>query len=74
MYPVAHIGPAAVPITVGQITPKCPPSVSDKVISSTNEPPRLWQATDMSYSELISRLIDLALERRATRQVLKISL
>jgi D-alanine-D-alanine ligase len=30
--------------------------------------PKLWEATGVSYSELISRLIDLALERHADRQ------
>jgi D-alanine-D-alanine ligase len=30
--------------------------------------PKLWEATGISYSELISRLIDLALERHADRQ------
>jgi len=29
--------------------------------------PKLWEATGISYSELISRLIDLALERHADR-------
>lgn len=35
--------------------------------------PKLWQAAGMSYSELVSRLIDLALERHASRQGLKYS-
>ncbi|MFW0757280.1 D-alanine--D-alanine ligase [Pseudomonas sp. H11T01] len=35
--------------------------------------PKLWQAAGMSYSELVSRLIDLALERHASRQALKYS-
>jgi|SRR5476651_2356614 D-alanine-D-alanine ligase len=35
--------------------------------------PKLWQATGMSYSELVSRLIDLALEKHQARQALKIS-
>src|SRR5471032_1555182 len=35
--------------------------------------PKLWQATGMSYSELVSRLIDLALEKHHARQTLKIS-
>lgn len=35
--------------------------------------PKLWQATGMSYSELVSRLIDLALEKHHARQALKIS-
>ena len=35
--------------------------------------PKLWQATGMSYSELVSRLIELALERHAERQGLKIN-
>jgi D-alanine-D-alanine ligase len=30
--------------------------------------PKLWEATGISYSELISRLIDLAVERHADRQ------
>jgi D-alanine-D-alanine ligase len=30
--------------------------------------PKLWEATGVSYSELVSRLIDLALERHADRQ------
>jgi D-alanine-D-alanine ligase len=30
--------------------------------------PKLWEATGISYAELISRLIDLALERHADRQ------
>jgi D-alanine-D-alanine ligase len=29
--------------------------------------PKLWEATGISYSELISRLIDLAVERHADR-------
>ncbi|CAD5198727.1 D-alanine--D-alanine ligase [Pseudomonas sp. FEN] len=33
--------------------------------------PKLWQAAGMSYSELVSRLIELALERHATRKKLK---
>jgi D-alanine-D-alanine ligase len=35
--------------------------------------PKLWQATGMSYSELITRLIELAMERHAARKGLKIS-
>jgi D-alanine-D-alanine ligase len=35
--------------------------------------PKLWQATGMTYSELVSRLIDLALEKHQRRQVLKIT-
>ncbi|CRM41678.1 D-alanine--D-alanine ligase [Pseudomonas sp. 2822-15] len=35
--------------------------------------PKLWQAAGMSYSELVSRLIELALERHAGRKGLKIS-
>ncbi|EJK99720.1 D-alanine--D-alanine ligase [Pseudomonas chlororaphis] len=35
--------------------------------------PKLWQAVGMTYSELVSRLIELALERHAARQALKIS-
>ncbi|OLF51951.1 D-alanine--D-alanine ligase [Pseudomonas chlororaphis] len=35
--------------------------------------PKLWQAAGMTYSELVSRLIELALERHAARQGLKIS-
>ncbi|MGY1449928.1 D-alanine--D-alanine ligase [Pseudomonas chlororaphis] len=35
--------------------------------------PKLWQAAGMTYSELVSRLIELALERHAARQTLKIS-
>jgi D-alanine-D-alanine ligase len=35
--------------------------------------PKLWQAAGMSYSELVSRLIELALERHAGRTGLKIS-
>jgi len=35
--------------------------------------PKLWQATGMTYSELVSRLIELALERHKARQALKIS-
>ena len=35
--------------------------------------PKLWQAAGMSYSELVSRLIELALERHAGRKALKIS-
>jgi D-alanine-D-alanine ligase len=35
--------------------------------------PKLWQAAGMSYSELVSRLIDLALEKHKARQALKIS-
>ncbi|KAF0861791.1 D-alanine--D-alanine ligase [Pseudomonas sp. LD120] len=35
--------------------------------------PKLWQAAGMSYSELISRLIELALERQTERQALKIN-
>jgi D-alanine-D-alanine ligase len=35
--------------------------------------PKLWQAAGMSYSQLVSRLIELALERHAGRQGLKIS-
>jgi len=33
--------------------------------------PKLWEATGISYSELISRLIDLALERHGDRQNLQ---
>ncbi|WP_374439721.1 D-alanine--D-alanine ligase [Pseudomonas panipatensis] len=33
--------------------------------------PKLWQAAGMSYSELVSRLIDLALERHAARRRLQ---
>ncbi|WP_248746734.1 D-alanine--D-alanine ligase [Pseudomonas sp. MWU12-2037] len=33
--------------------------------------PKLWQAAGMSYSELVSRLIELALERHAARRSLK---
>lgn len=35
--------------------------------------PKLWQAAGMSYSELVSRLIELALERHDERQALKIT-
>ncbi|MBH3424300.1 MULTISPECIES: D-alanine--D-alanine ligase [Pseudomonas] len=35
--------------------------------------PKLWQAAGMSYSELVSRLIELALERHTARKGLKIS-
>jgi D-alanine-D-alanine ligase len=35
--------------------------------------PKLWQATGMTYSELVSRLIELALEKHRARQALKIS-
>ncbi|MGY2293356.1 D-alanine--D-alanine ligase [Pseudomonas sp. SDO528_S397] len=35
--------------------------------------PKLWQAAGMSYSELVSRLIELAVERHAGRKGLKIS-
>ena len=35
--------------------------------------PKLWQAAGMSYSELVSRLIELALERHGLRKGLKIS-
>ncbi|MDP2146063.1 MAG: D-alanine--D-alanine ligase, partial [Pseudomonas sp.] len=35
--------------------------------------PKLWQAAGMSYSELVSRLIELALERHGMRKGLKIS-
>ncbi|WP_411835818.1 D-alanine--D-alanine ligase [Pseudomonas chlororaphis subsp. aurantiaca] len=35
--------------------------------------PKLWQAAGMTYSELVSRLIELALERHAARQALKVS-
>ncbi|WP_438866351.1 D-alanine--D-alanine ligase [Pseudomonas sp. L1(2025)] len=35
--------------------------------------PKLWQAAGVSYSELVSRLIELALERHAGRKGLKIS-
>ncbi|WP_311969886.1 D-alanine--D-alanine ligase [Pseudomonas baltica] len=35
--------------------------------------PKLWQAAGMSYSELVSRLIELALEQHARRKALKIS-
>ncbi|KJK01884.1 D-alanine--D-alanine ligase [Pseudomonas sp. 21] len=33
--------------------------------------PKLWQATGMTYSELVSRLIDLAIERHAARRNLQ---
>jgi D-alanine-D-alanine ligase len=33
--------------------------------------PRLWQAAGVSYSDLISKLIDLAIERFAREQRLK---
>jgi len=35
--------------------------------------PKLWQATGMTYSELVSRLIELALEKYEARRALKIS-
>lgn len=35
--------------------------------------PKLWQAAGMTYSELVSRLIELALERHGERQALKIT-
>jgi len=35
--------------------------------------PKLWQATGMTYSELVTRLIELALEKHHVRQGLKIS-
>jgi D-alanine-D-alanine ligase len=35
--------------------------------------PKLWLAAGMSYSELVTRLIELALERHAGRKALKIS-
>jgi len=35
--------------------------------------PKLWQATGMTYSELVSRLIELALEKHEARRALKIS-
>lgn len=35
--------------------------------------PKLWQAAGMSYSELVSRLIELALQRHGERQALKIT-
>jgi D-alanine-D-alanine ligase len=35
--------------------------------------PKLWQATGMTYSELVSRLIEQALEKHKARQALKIS-
>ncbi|KAA6168639.1 D-alanine--D-alanine ligase [Pseudomonas marginalis] len=35
--------------------------------------PKLWQAAGMSYSELVSRLIELALERHGLRKGLKIN-
>ncbi|MDR9754179.1 D-alanine--D-alanine ligase [Pseudomonas sp. SZMC_28357] len=35
--------------------------------------PKLWQAAGMSYGELVTRLIELALERHTARQGLKIS-
>ncbi len=35
--------------------------------------PKLWQEAGMSYSELVSRLIELALERHAGRKALKIT-
>jgi D-alanine-D-alanine ligase len=33
--------------------------------------PKMWEATGVSQRELISRLVDLAIERRATRRALK---
>lgn len=33
--------------------------------------PKLWQAAGMTYSELVSRLIDLAIERHAARRNLQ---
>ena len=41
--------------------------------TGTSVYPKLWQAAGMSYSELVSRLIELALERHAGRKGLKIS-
>jgi D-alanine-D-alanine ligase len=35
--------------------------------------PKLWQAAGMTYSELVTRLIELALEKHRIRQTLKIS-
>jgi D-alanine-D-alanine ligase len=35
--------------------------------------PKLWQAAGMTYSELVTRLIELALEKHRSRQALKIS-
>ena len=35
--------------------------------------PKLWQAGGMTYSELVSRLVDLALEKHKARQALKIT-
>jgi D-alanine-D-alanine ligase len=35
--------------------------------------PKLWQAAGMTYSELVTRLIDLALAKHQARQALKIS-
>ncbi|MNF63244.1 D-alanine--D-alanine ligase A [compost metagenome] len=35
--------------------------------------PKLWQATGMTYSELVTRLIELALDKHRARQGLKIS-
>jgi D-alanine-D-alanine ligase len=33
--------------------------------------PKLWEATGVPIKELVSRLIDLAIERRAARRALK---
>ncbi|MFF7709262.1 D-alanine--D-alanine ligase [Pseudomonas sp. NPDC007930] len=35
--------------------------------------PKLWQATGMSYSALVSQLLDLALERHQARQTLQVT-
>jgi D-alanine-D-alanine ligase len=35
--------------------------------------PKLWQAAGMTYSELVTRLIELAVERHEARQALKIT-
>ena len=36
--------------------------------------PKLWQASGMSYQQLITRLIELALERHAADRALKTSM
>jgi D-alanine-D-alanine ligase len=36
--------------------------------------PKLWEASGMSYSELVDRLIQLALDRYKTQEKLKTSL
>ena len=33
--------------------------------------PRLWEATGMSYSQLVERLVDLALENAAEERLLR---